>query len=432
MMENAYRPAILNDSTLKAQLASQVQELLDTLSAFGEEEGGGVTRLLYTQAWVDGQQALAKHMARCGLDSYFDQVGNLFGRLEGTELAGQTILTGSHIDTVKSGGNYDGAYGIAASIIALDYLKKTYGSPRRTLEVVSLCEEEGSRFPLAYWGSGSITGSHELSHVEGMKDADGIGFQEAMEAAGFGSSMLKECNRDDLAAFIELHIEQGVILERQDLQLGIVETIVGQKRYTFTVIGEAGHAGTTPMSMRNDAFMGAAHMAAALEEAAIIHGAPLVATVGRMELEPNTPNVIPGKVTFTVDVRHADEAVLEHFCAAMIERFETIALSRNLGFAFTLWMDAKPVHLDLVLAERMERIALGQGASSIRMVSGAGHDTQMFQAICPSALLFVPSHRGISHSPLEYTATEDLAEGILLLIRLLYDLAYEETCNENL
>jgi allantoate deiminase len=178
--------------------------------------------------------------------------------------------------------------------------------------------------------------------------------------------------------------------------------------------------------------MGAANMASALEEAAVLYGAPLVATVGRMEVEPNTPNVIPGKVTFSVDIRHADEAVLEHFCSAMIERFETIAEFRNLRLSYTIWMDAKPVHLDPILSARMERIALEQGASGLRMVSGAGHDTQMFQTVCPSALLFVPSHRGISHSSLEYTAPEDLAEGILLLIQLLYELAYEETCDENL
>jgi allantoate deiminase len=224
MMEHTCRPPFLTDPALKAKVTSQVEELLNDLAAFGAEPDGGVTRLLYSKAWVDSQMALAERMDEYGLVCYFDQVGNLFGRLEGTKPEGQTILTGSHIDTVKSGGNYDGAFGVAASMIALAYLIETCGRPKRTLEVVSLCEEEGSRFPLAYWGSGSITGSRELWHIEGMKDASGVGFQEAMEAAGFGNPAQKEPRREDLAAFIELHIEQGVILERQGMKLGTKAT----------------------------------------------------------------------------------------------------------------------------------------------------------------------------------------------------------------
>lgn len=392
----------------------------------GEVGDQGVTRLLYTGAWRDAQHYLAERMRELGLTARFDRVGNLYGRLEGTDPGSKVILTGSHIDTVRSGGRYDGAYGIAAGIAALASLKERFGPPKRSLEVVSLCEEEGSRFPLSYWGSGNVTGVYDWRSAGSYADPDGVTMKEAMEASGFGANTQADPVRNDVEAFVEAHIEQGVILERTGERIGIVSTIVGQRRYTLKLEGEANHAGTTPMTMRQDALAGAAEMMMAAEEEALRHGDPLVATVGRMNVTPNTPNVVPGKVSFTLDVRHSDEAELSDFCERLLGRFDAIAAKRALRLSSELWMDAAPAPMDGGLSGRLQSICAAQGLPHRTMVSGAGHDAQLFSAVCPTAMLFVPSRRGISHSPDEYSSPEALADGLGVLTELLYQLAYEE------
>jgi allantoate deiminase len=417
---------------IKIQIASIVQEHIEWLGSFGGLKEGGVTRLLYTEEWKLAREALELKMAEYGLQVYDDRVGNLFGRLEGTEPYAKTILTGSHIDTVINGGKYDGAFGIIAGILALQYLAKAYGRPKRSLEVVALCEEEGSRFPLTFWGSGNITGHHRLQKIARIKDANDIFFEEAMHQAGFGQIDQKDSFRMDIAAFIELHIEQGIVLEREGIKLGVVDSIAGQKRFTFTIDGEAGHAGTTPMRMRKDALSGVAEMLLQLEKSVQRYDEQLVATVGYIEAVPNVSNVIPGRVIFTVDVRHANENILNQFSIGMVSRFHEIADSRQLHLAVDQWMDEAPVHLDIALTKKLENVCRSQGISYQRMVSGAGHDSQIFQPYCPTAMLFVPSQAGISHSPLEYTSPEDLTNGIAVLIQLLYHLGYEENLDENL
>jgi allantoate deiminase len=431
-VDNTEAKFTTNENNLKRDLAAGAAKLIEWLAVFGRDSHDGVTRLLYTQEWRAGQLAVATKMKEYGLYVYDDQVGNVFGRLEGTLPDNKTILTGSHLDTVNNGGKYDGAYGIIAGMIALDYLLQTYGSPKRSLEVVALCEEEGSRFPLTFWGSGNITGHHDIEQIKGMKDADGILFMEAMKESGYGDPSLKPTRRNDIAAFIELHIEQGILLERRGYRLGIVEAIVGQKRFTFTITGETGHAGTTPMTLRKDAMAGASEMILQLEKTALRVDKQLVATVGRITAEPNAANVIPGKVTFTVDARHTVENDLNQFCIGMISRFQEIAATRELHLDCHPWMDEKPVQLNDNLAGKLEQICQNHDISHHRMVSGAGHDSQIFQPHCPTVMLFVPSHRGISHSPLEFTSPESMADGILVLIDLLYQLGYEENFDENL
>jgi len=411
---------------LKTDAFAEITPLLECLAAFGADERGGVTRLLYTQPWLAAQTYLADRMRRAGLETRFDRAGNLYGRLPGSLPGEPVVLTGSHIDTVRSGGRYDGAYGVAAGLLALDYLKRTYGTPLRTLEVVSLCEEEGSRFPLAYWGSGNVTGVYGLEEASGSVDPDDITLAEAMVLSGFGRGDLPECRRNDLGAFIELHIEQGIVLERSGDSIGLVTTIVGQRRYAITVTGASNHAGTTPMSMRTDALAGAAEMMAALENSASKAGDPLVATVGRLEVVPNTPNVIPGEVRFTLDLRHDRGEELDRFAGETLERFEAIAARRGLTLKWRAWLATEPTPMHAGLASLLERVCDDKRLPVRSMVSGAGHDAQLFARICPSAMLFVPSRDGVSHSPDEYTASEHLAEGAEALTACLYALAYEE------
>lgn len=398
--------------------------LLEELAAFGADPEGGVTRLLYEKPWIEAQHFLAERMRQAGLTARFDRVGNLFGRLEGTELDKGVILTGSHVDTVMRGGRYDGAYGIAAGIAALAYLSKTFGAPKRTLEVVSFCEEEGSRFPIAYWGSGHVCGKQDWPVAEAAADPGGVTLRQAMEAAGFGAPEQPDCLRTDVAAYVELHIEQGIVLERGGEQIGIVETIVGQRRYAVTLAGESNHAGTTPMGLRKDALAGAAEMIAALEAMALEHGDPLVATVGRLDAEPNTPNVVAGRVRFTLDIRLDRETALEHFCARALGRLQAIAARRGLAFDAVNWLATAPAPMDAGLVALLGRASESAGLTHRRMVSGAGHDAQLLAGICPSAMLFVPSRGGISHSPEEFTAPAQLENGVRVLAAALYELAY--------
>ncbi|MFC5702167.1 Zn-dependent hydrolase [Cohnella faecalis] len=420
----------MNDlSTAAAELAAETTRILERLASCsdGTESAGGVTRLLYTKAWSDAQRVLEDEMKKAGLETRYDNVGNLYGRLPGRLEDAPTVLTGSHVDTVRSGGKYDGAYGIAAGIAALAFLKKTHGTPLRPLEVVSFCEEEGSRFPIAYWGSGNVTGLFDWrGEAADLRDADGISLMDAMVEAGFGKPDGGDCRRTDLAAFVELHVEQGMVLERSEQQIGIVETIVGQRRYSVFLEGAANHAGTTPMTMRTDAMAGAAEIIFRMETLASQWGGPLVATVGRIIAAPNTPNVIAGNVEFTLDIRHADEWKLTAFCELILTEVERIALRRGLKYATKPWLSTLPVPMSTSLSIRAERICFNLSMTCRRMVSGAGHDAQLLATECPTAMIFVPSKGGFSHSPQEYTSPAQLADGLTVLIALLQELAYEE------
>ncbi|WP_150273071.1 Zn-dependent hydrolase [Paenibacillus tepidiphilus] len=402
--------------------ATEMLLLLEELAVFSAP-GPGVTRLLYTPEWKGAQHFLQEKMAAAGLETRMDGVGNVYGRLPGREAHDKVILTGSHIDTVVHGGKYDGAYGVAAAITALGYLRETCGQPRRTLEAVSFCEEEGSRFPLTFWGSGHVTGHYDGGEAADCADRDGMTLRAAMAACGYPASGAAAL-REDIGAYVELHIEQGIVLERAAQQIGVVQAIAGQRRYTARVGGAANHAGTTPMGLRRDALAGAAEMLLWLERAAQDAGDPLVATAGRLETYPGTPNVIPGEVRFTLDIRHSEAGMLEQFCQAAAAACGGIARRRGLTFALEETLATAPAPMDRELAERLEQLCSEQGLTHHRMVSGAGHDAQLFAPRCPAAMLFVPSRGGVSHAPEEYSSPEELAAGLNILTALLYELAY--------
>lgn len=401
----------------------EAERRLVLLSQYGADSRGGVTRLLYTAPWLEAQQALAAQMAEDGLEARLDSVGNLYGRLQGIAEDEGVIVTGSHIDTVVGGGKYDGAFGIVAGMMALRSLKERYGAPRRSIEVVSLCEEEGSRFPLTCWGSGRIVGSHQAEAAAAIRDSDGMTLQAAMQTAGFGNGGTEPL-RSDIAAFVELHIEQGGRLEDEGLSIGIVDRIVAQKRATVTVCGLSNHAGTTPMHLRKDALRASVHMIEALYRKVSEEGEPLVATVGFMKLMPNTPNVIPEHVSFSVDMRHPDDSVLDNCFAACKAEFNRLAVQLGVSLSIEVWMDSKSVAMNPLLQGVLREQCDRSGVKWRTMSSGAGHDAQLFAPHYPTALLFVPSRGGISHSEHEYTSPEELGTGIERLTELLYELGY--------
>ena len=400
-----------------------LQKFLIELAAFGAESDGGVTRLLYDQAWVEARAWLSDQFSALGLEVRDDRVGNLYGRLKGTA-PGKTLLTGSHFDTVRHGGWFDGAYGVAVATVALADLARRHGPPRQTVEVVAFCEEEGSRFPLAYWGSGSVAGRWPEGHGDHQKDASGIPLTEAMVAAGFGRADQSDPRRADLSAFVEVHVEQGIVLERSGDKIGVVSAIVGQKRWLIRLTGEANHAGTTPMTLRRDSLAGAAEMMTLVEAEAILRGDPLVATVGFVEVHPNTPNVVPGTVAFSVDARHTDQHELEDFCAHLDGLFQEVARRRGLVLTTELRLQVNPAPMDPSLQALIRRASDARGLRHRNLPSGAGHDSQVMASLCPTAMIFVPSRKGISHSPLEYSSPRALADGLAVLSDVLYDLAW--------
>lgn len=411
------------DTIKPLDLENETIDFIEWLSKMGESSEGGITRLLYTDVWKQTQEALKQLLKGKGFIAYSDEVGNLFARLEGSTFKDETILTGSHIDTVVNGGKLDGQLGIIGGIVAMEYLRDTYGQPIRNIEVVAMAEEEGSRFPFTFWGSKNIIGSVNRETVAELKDEDGVGFIEAMHNAGFDFKNSKI--REDLKAFIELHIEQGGVLEIEKKSIGIVEHIVGQKRYMIEVEGEANHAGTTPMGYRRDAMNGTSRMISEIMDLAVNYGDPLVATVGKVEVVPNTTNVVPGKVIFSLDVRHTNKDVMIKFTDEVIEKLKDTAVKLDLKISINNYMDGEPVAMDSNLVNTIKEQCEAKAINYKLMHSGAGHDSQIFAEHIPTALIFVPSHKGISHNPAEFTEAKDLVEGIKVLIETLYNLAYK-------
>ncbi|MFC7322604.1 allantoate deiminase [Halobacillus campisalis] len=403
---------------------NKAEDMVKWLSSFGLSPDGGVNRLLYSSAWGEAQKALEHKMKNDGLAVHFDSVGNLFGRLEGSEAKADTVLTGSHIDTVADGGRYDGVYGIVASLLAVERLKATYGTPKKPIEVVSLCEEEGSRFPMTFWGSRNITGRYTLKDAKNVTDAKGVPLLSAMREAGFDPAYYQSPMRQDIDCFIELHIEQGIVLDRSGRSLGLVSHIVGQRRFTINISGESNHAGTTPMPLRKDAMSIASHLIDYVTTEARNDESDLVATVGKITAQPNTPNVIAGEVEFTLDVRHHEEKHLKQFCDRFHDYIQLTASENQVSISSSQWLNASPVQMDASLMDLSKATAQDNNIPFQPLISGAGHDAQVFGTHCPTALLFVPSQQGISHSPKEFTKAEDLENGVDLLTDLLYKLAY--------
>lgn len=405
-------------------LKIEISEFINWLSEIGKTEDSGITRTLYSESWIEAQNRLKDFMEEKGFYTYYDEVGNLFARLEGQKYKDETILSGSHIDTVVNGGKLDGQLGIIGAAVAMEYLREKYGKPIRNIEMVSLAEEEGSRFPYTFWGSKNIIGAIPEEKICELKDEEEITLSQAMKSAGFKFKE-KETIRKDIKAFIELHVEQGGVLEIEKKSIGIVEYIVGQKRYIVNLEGEANHAGTTPMAYRRDAIHGASRMVVDIMSKANLYGDPLVATVGKVEVWPNTSNVVPGKVAFSIDVRHTNKDISDKFTEEIQTIIKEIAKEMDLEVNIKSYMNSNPVPLDLSLIKIIENQCKEKKLNYKIMNSGAGHDSQIFAPHIPTSLIFVPSHKGISHSPLEHTETDYLVEGVKVLADTLYELAYK-------
>lgn len=401
-----------------------VEHHLMRLAEFGACHGTGVCRAVYTPEWVHAQQQYAAWCAAAGLHVRWDAVGNVWGRLAGESNA-PAIVTGSHVDSQLPGGRYDGALGVVGGLIAVMALKEQYGVPARPLECVSLCEEEGSRFPgTNFWGSRAVTGVARSSEADALVDEQGITLAGAMRTVGLDSSHLAEAARDDIGAFVELHIEQGPLLEEAGLPVAIVTAITGLRQYAVELVGRSDHAGAAPMDWRRDPMAGAAEIIQGVIQTAADRGRPAVTTVGRIEARPGGSAIVPESVLFTVDVRHPDPFALRELCAQHEALFAAVAARRGLALNVKRVLDLEPCPADDHVRATLTSAADSVGVRTLQMHSGAGHDSQVMGKRYPMGMLFVQSKGGRSHTPAEYTTIEDAVAGITVLAEGLHRLAY--------
>ncbi|HMM40277.1 MAG TPA: Zn-dependent hydrolase [Thermomicrobiales bacterium] len=401
-----------------------VEERIMSLGAIGACHETGVCRAALTPEWIEAQQLVERWCQEAGLATRMDAVANLWGRVEGTE-GGKAVVSGSHIDSQMPGGRYDGALGIIAALTAVEALLRQFGPPKRPLEVLSFCEEEGSRFNGArFWGSRGITGAIAPGDADAIMGYDGVSLADAMRAIGLDPADIPSAVRHDIEAFIELHIEQGPVLELEDLPVGVVNIINGSKGYNVTVTGETNHAGARPMDTRRDALVGVAEMILAVNSNAVAMGRPAVSTVGRVAVEPNLGPAVPGKVTFTIDCRHNDPAKLEELATAHEAAITRIAKERDLEISWTSRPPLPPCPCDPEVVRVLEDSAREQGIPALTMPSGALHDTQRMANVTRVAMVFVRSKDGRSHTPEEFTSVEDAVAGIRVLAGALHALAY--------
>ena len=372
----------------------------------------GINRVAYSPADLEGRAFALDLFRQAGLVPRIDAAGNIHGRLNGSDASLAPILIGSHIDSVTDGGNYDGPLGSFAAIEVAQSLRDHRVTLRHPLDVVVWQNEEGGTI-------GSKVAINDLTSADLDKVArSGKTIREGTGLVGGNVSQLRTAvlQRGDIACYIELHIEQGGLLEKAGRQIGVVQGIVGLRWFEITVTGAANHAGATPMDQRHDAMLAAAKFTGAVNDAIVGEQGRQVATVGRLTVTPNTTNVIPSKVVFTVDLRDLDRTRLEHFTAVFEQLGRDIGAATGTAFAFARLVDSEPALADARMMEWIERSAASLGLAQQRMPSGAGHDAQEIARIAPMGMIFVPSVGGISHSPREFTKPEDCAHGADVLL----------------
>ena len=401
----------------------EVEKHIEWLSSFSDGETPGVTRLLYSPSWVEAQKKLKEEFEELGAKVEFDEIGNLFATIEGTEKPESIIASGSHVDTVVEGGSFDGQLGVLSAYMVVKKLLEEKGKPKKTLQIISMAEEEGSRFPYAFWGSKNIFGIADKEDVIKVKDPTGVKFVDAMHNAGF-DFLEGNPQFNNIDAFVELHIEQGNYLENNNVQVGIVDAIVGQKRYTVKLKGQANHAGTTMMNYRKDTVECYARIVTQHIEKAKLIGNPLVLTFGHVSVSPNTVNVVAGETEFSIDCRHTDQKVLDKFTDEMEENMRNIAIDMGIEIEIDNWMNESPVLMSSEIVDTIEEVCEHDSLNYQVMHSGAGHDSQIFAQYVPTAMIFVPSVNGVSHNPEEFTKTEDIIPGIQALAGTMEKLAY--------
>ncbi len=401
----------------------RLKRRLDDLNRFGADVAGpGIHRLSFSDADMQARRWLMVEMEQLGLAVSMDAVGNVVGRWGPAD--GAAVMLGSHLDSVPRGGALDGSLGVMAALECVETAMDHGIAPASPIEVAATSEEEG-RFG-GMLGAQAMAGTVDPGWFEAAADDNGLPLAEAMRAAGLDPRAYPEARRDpsEIKAFLELHIEQGPVLDRMGRQLGIVEGISGVFNWGVTLVGETNHAGTTPMDLRRDSFRGLAEFAASIP--AIIDEAGTSdtrLTIGKVDLTPNYAHTVPGRAEFVIIGRDMDEAVMSALAAACRRRLESVARAHGLELSVkqASWLPPTPCHPGII--EAFARQADRLGLDALSMPSGAGHDTQMMAALTRAGMIFVPSRHGISHAPEEHTEWRDIEAGCNLLLHTMLDVA---------
>lgn len=400
----------------------RMESRIADLSKFGKDSSGKGYRVAYTKGDQDGRAWFITLMKKAGLEVTTDCAGNIIGKRKGKDAALQPIAFGSHIDMVPDGGNYDGAVGSVGALEIIEVLNENNIITHHPLEVIIFSNEEGGTI-----GSMAIAG-----HVtaEGLRQVSqsGLTMAAGIKAIGGNPDSIQKCmlKKGDLKAFIELHIEQGGILEKENIQIGVVEGIVGIIHWQVTVDGFANHAGTTPMNMRRDALLAASKLIAAVNEVANSYEGKQVATVGKIAALPGAYNVIPGKVTMGLEIRDLNYDKIWTLFRDIEKRAAAIAASSGTSITFQHQAnESKPALTDKTIQEKIAASAKALALTTKPMQSGAGHDSQEIALIAPVGMIFIPSIGGISHSPKEFSNTTDIANGANVLLQTILKLDKE-------
>ncbi|ANK76098.1 Zn-dependent hydrolase [Ensifer adhaerens] len=394
-----------------ARLIGRIREL----GEIGRDAEGRLTRLAGSDNDKAGRNRLVAWIEAAGLDVAVDQIGNIFGIWRSEENSGEApIMLGSHIDTVINAGIYDGCYGVLAALEVIETLKDRGVTPARPIVVAAFTNEEGVRFAPDMLGSLVYAGGLPLDAALATIGTDGSSLGEELERIGYAGNIEPGFLKPH--AYVELHIEQGPVLQREGFSIGAVENLQGISWQRVTIDGVANHAGTTPMAMRSDAGLAAARVGLFLREHIARSNAPSVATIGTMRFEPDAINVIPSRAAFTVDLRDPDEDRLQALEAALADFLVRIGAEEGVTISVERLARFQPVAFDQGIVAAVEASAKARGLKSRRMTSGAGHDAQMIARIAPTAMIFVPSRDGISHNPREHTEPDDLVAGANVLL----------------
>ena len=392
---------------------------LEELAAVGDTGDGGCCRLALTDEDRRGRDLVVAWMEDLDLAVSVDAIGNVVGLWDVGE--GAPVMTGSHIDTVRTGGRYDGNYGVLAGLEVIETLKQAGVEPARPLAVAFFTDEEGSRYAPDMLGSLVFVGGMALEEALDVQGIDGSRLGDELERIGYAGPL--PCPSLTPHAFVELHIEQGPVLEAEGITIGAVTGVQGISWQELTITGQSNHAGTTPMDHRHDPGFVAAALTAEVRHLALELGGHQVGTVGRFGLHPDLVNVVPAAATLTVDLRNTDEAALQEAERRLAERADALAAAEGVTVSARSLARFEPVEFDGRVVDLVEATAQRLGHSVRRMPSGAGHDAQMLARVCPTGMVFVPSEKGISHNPAEHTDPEQLGAGADVLLHVLLDLA---------
>jgi allantoate deiminase len=403
--------------------ADRLWSRLSELAEIGKSESGGVIRLSFTEEERAAKELVASYMREAGLTVREDAAGNLIGRREGRVGEAPVVLTGSHVDSVRNGGDFDGPLGVLGAVEALQTIDERGVETERPVEVVAFTDEEGARFSFGMIGSRATAGTLTLEHLAN-EDENGVLIAGAMRTSGLDPGRIDEAARapGSVYAYVELHIEQGRILESNNLPVGLVTGITGPAWLRFTLAGEAAHAGTTPMNLRRDALAAAAAVIGRIEREAARTGTS-VGTVGQLDLSPGGINIVPGQVSFSLDLRDIDEDVRNDVEARIMHEAALLCEKRGVELETKTIQRLSPAPCSAFVRDAAREACDTLGFEPFGLASGAGHDGMHLTELCAIGMIFVRSKDGISHNPTEYSSKEDCAAGAEVLYRTLLKLA---------